>query len=74
MAVNLSFRVIYEFISSTTKKQAWDGQQVAYVIAADGKEDTIKAVLTNNNIARPGAVINIVNTHAAAGQSTNVLS
>lgn len=74
MAANTIWRVIYQFISSSSKKSAWDGQQVSYVIAADNKEDTIKSVLTSNGIARPGAVIDIIAVHQAAGQSSNVLS
>jgi hypothetical protein len=74
LSANVVWRVIYQFISNSSKKQAWDGQQVAYVIAADNKEDTIKSVLTSNGIARPGAVIDIVSVVQAAGQSTNVLS
>lgn len=74
MASNVVWRVIYEFISSTTKKQAWDGQQVAYVLAADNKEDTLKSVLTSNGISRPGATIQIIGSTRAAGMSGNVLS
>jgi len=73
MAVNKTWRVIYHF-RDASKKAAWDGQQTAYVLAADSKEDTIRNVLTTNNIARPGATIEIVSVMMAPGDSSNVLS
>lgn len=73
MSVNSTWRVTYEF-QDGNKKRGWDGEQVAYVIAADNKFDTIKTVLTNNNIARPGATLNIVSVQMAPGNSANVLS
>lgn len=73
MAVNKTWRVIYAFRDGN-KKQAWDGQQVAYVLAADNKEDTLRSVLTSNNIARPGATIDIIGSVMAPGDSGNVLS
>lgn len=73
MAVNSTWRVVYEF-RDANKKHAWGGDQVAYVLAADNKEDTIKSVLTSNGIAQPGASINLISVQMAAGQSSNVLS
>lgn len=75
MATNTLWKVIYHF-ENGTKKQGWDGQQNATVLAADSKEDTIRAVLTSNNIGRPGATIAIdhVSNAPCPGGSTNVLS
>lgn len=76
MATNTLWKVIYHFEASSTKKQGWDGQQNATVLAADGKEDTIRSVLTSNSIARPGATIAIdhVSNINCPGGPTNVLS
>ena len=75
MSVNMLWKVIYDFQDSN-KKQKWDGQQSATVIAADNKEDTIRSVLTSNNVGRPGATINIVHVSRAMvpGGGDNVLS
>ena len=75
MATNMLWRVIYQFRDGS-KKAAWDGQQTATVIAADSKEDTIKNVLTSNNIARPGGTIDIISVSRASvpGGGDNVLS
>ena len=73
MATNKLWRVIYGFRDSN-KKHAWDGQQVAIVLAADSKEDTIRNVLTSNGIGRPGATIDIISVGSAGADSSNVLS
>ena len=75
MAANIIWRVVYAFRDGN-KRTAWDGPLVASVIAADSKEDTIRAVLVSNNIVRPGATIEIVSVSKASvpGGGDNVLS
>lgn len=76
MATNTLWKVIYHFESSSNHKAGWDSQQNATVLAADGKEDTIRSVLTSNNVARPGATIAIdhVSNVNVPGGFSNVLS
>ena len=74
MSANKIFKVIYAFKAGN--RTGYDGQQNATVIAADAKEDTIRTVLTNNGIGRPGATIEIIHVSEAsvAGGGQNVLS
>jgi hypothetical protein len=69
------WRVIYGF-EDGNKKLAWDGQIQVCVLAADAKEDTIKGVLTSNNIGRPGGNLKIhsVSRASVPGGGENVLS
>ena len=73
MAVNKTWKVTYAFRDGN-KKQAWSSDQIAYVLAADNKEDTIRSVLSSNGIAQPGATIDIKLVIMAPGDSSNVLS
>lgn len=57
MAVNTIWRVIYGF--KANNKSSHDAPTAVYVLAADNKEDTIRAVLVANGIVRPGATIEI---------------
>jgi hypothetical protein len=59
------FRVIYGFQGSNNKASHEDA--VALVNAADDHETTIKAVLTSNNISRPGTTLAIRSISVATG-------
>lgn len=76
MSTNQAWKVIYHFEASSSHKSGWDSPQQVTVIAADSKEDTIKNVLANNNIARPGAtvVIDHVSRASLPGGGDGVLS
>lgn len=75
MSTNSIWKVIYAFRDGN-KKQAWDGQQNATVLSATRDEDSIRTILINNGIGRPGATIDIISISAAGvpGGNTNILS
>lgn len=74
MATNNIWKVIYAY--KANNKTGYDGQQNDTVIAADSKEDTIRAVLVSNGRSRPGATIEIIHVSQAGvpGGGANVLS
>jgi hypothetical protein len=73
MAVNTVWHVTYGFIDSN-KKATHDSQQNVLVLAATNDENTLRTVLVNAGIVRPGATIAILGSHAIQGGATNVLS
>ena len=72
MANNAIFRVTYGF--KVNNKSSHDSPQVARVLATAGDENTLRTVLANNGIVRPGATIDILAVSVEQHGGSNVLS
>lgn len=72
MANNAIYRVIYGF--KVNSKSTCDSPQTARVLASAGDENTLRTVLVNNGVVRPGATIDILSIQPEQHGGSNVLS